>query len=157
APLAVPLGKRSYTVDVTHDRPSLLTDAIARLAPSSLVIVTDNHVQRARHQALEVALQPLALPRSLVVLPAGEEPKTRTSVSTIWDAALGAGIDRDAVVIAFGGGVVGDLAGFAASALLRGVRAILVPTTLLSMVDASVGGKTGFDHPTGKNLLGSFA
>src|SRR5258705_7822801 len=75
----------------------------------------------------------------------------------IGDAALGAGIDRDAVVIAFGGGVVGDLAGFAASALLRGVRAVLVPTTLLAMVDASVGGKTGFDHPTGKNLIGAFA
>jgi shikimate kinase/3-dehydroquinate synthase len=156
APLAVPLGARSYTVDVAHDRPSLLTDAIARLAPSSLVVVTDNHVQRARHHALDAALHPLALPRCVVTLPAGEEHKTLTSVSTIWDAALGAGIDRDALVVAFGGGVVGDLAGFAASAMLRGVRTVVVPTTLLSMVDASVGGKTGFDHPTGKNLLGSF-
>ena len=92
----------------------------------------------------------------MVTLAAGEEHKTLASVATIWDAALGAGIDRDALVIGFGGGVVGDLAGFAASALLRGVRSLIVPTTLLSMVDASVGGKTGFDHPTGKNLLGSF-
>ena len=156
APLAVPLGKRSYTVDVTNDSPALLTDAIARLAPSSLVIVTDNHVQRARHHALEAALHPLALPRSTIVLTAGEENKTLASVSAIWDAALGAGIDREAVVVAFGGGVVGDMAGFAASALLRGIRAVLVPTTLLSMVDASVGGKTGFDHPAGKNLIGAF-
>jgi 3-dehydroquinate synthase len=74
----------------------------------------------------------------------------------IWDAALGAEVDRDALVVAFGGGVVGDLAGFAAASLLRGIRFIQAPTTLLAMVDASVGGKTGFDHPVGKNLIGAF-
>jgi shikimate kinase/3-dehydroquinate synthase len=155
-PLAVPLGERSYVVDVARAAPSRLTDAIARLAPSSLVVVTDSNVQRALHHDLEHALAPLALPRSMVTLPAGEEHKTLTGVSLIWDAALGAGVDRDAVVVAFGGGVVGDMAGFAASALLRGLRTVVVPTSLLAMVDASVGGKTGFDHPAGKNLLGSF-
>lgn len=156
APILVPLGARSYVVDVVRGAPSALTDAIARCAPSSLLVVTDAHVQRDRHASLEAALAPLAVPRTTVTLAAGEEHKTLASVATIWDAALGAGIDRDALVIGFGGGVVGDLAGFAASALLRGIRSLLVPTTLLSMVDASVGGKTGFDHPTGKNLLGAF-
>jgi shikimate kinase/3-dehydroquinate synthase len=156
APVLMPLGARSYVVDVVQGAPAALTDAIARCAPSSLLVVTDAHVQRDRHASLEAALAPLAIPRTTVTLAAGELHKTLASVATIWDAALGAGIDRDALVVGFGGGVVGDLAGFAASALLRGVRSLLVPTTLLSMVDASVGGKTGFDHPTGKNLLGTF-
>jgi len=101
-------------------------------------------------------LHPLTLPSTRVSLPPGEEQKTIATVGTIWDAALGAGIDRDATVVAFGGGVVGDLAGFAASTLLRGIDCVQVPTTLLSMVDSSVGGKTGFDHPVGKNVIGSF-
>lgn len=155
-PIAVPLGARSYVVDVVHGAPAVLTDAIAQIAPSSLVVVTDAHVHRERHGALDVALAPLALRRTLVTLPAGEAHKTIASVATIWDAALGAGLDREALVLGFGGGVVGDLAGFAAASLLRGVRTLMVPTTLLAMVDASVGGKTGFDHPTGKNLIGAF-
>jgi 3-dehydroquinate synthase len=96
------------------------------------------------------------VPVTEVTLRPGEPHKTLASVTSIWDAALAQGIDRDAVVVGFGGGVVGDLAGFAASTLLRGVRVVQVPTTLLAMVDASLGGKTGFDHPSGKNLLGSF-
>lgn len=155
-PIVVPLGARSYTIDVCFDAPTRLTDAIARCAPSSVVLVTDANVQRARGAIVEAALGPLALPGTRVTLPAGERHKTIAAVSTIWDAALGAGVDRDALVVAVGGGVVGDLAGFAASALLRGVRVVQVPTTLLAMVDASVGGKTGFDHPTGKNLVGAF-
>jgi shikimate kinase / 3-dehydroquinate synthase len=155
-PLVVPLGTRSYTIDVCDDEPSRLTDAIARCAPSSVIVVTDSNVQRARGAAIEGALRPLAIPGSRVTLPPGERQKTLASASTIWDAALGAGVDRDALVLAAGGGVVGDLAGFAAACLLRGVRFVQVPTTLLAMVDASVGGKTGFDHPAGKNLVGAF-
>src|SRR5262249_31247532 len=152
----VPLGARTYAIDVTRGEPARLTDAIACLAPSTVIVVTDANVQRARGADLDRALGPLAMQGVRVTLPAGEIHKTLTTVGTIWDAALGAGVDRDALVVAFGGGVVGDLAGFAASALLRGVRVLQVPTTLLAMVDASVGGKTGFDHPTGKNLLGAF-
>ena len=155
-PLVVPLGARSYPIDICHDEPTRLTDAVARCAPSSVVLVTDANVQRARGVSVEAALAPLALPGIRVTLSAGERHKTLSNVSLIWDAALGAGVDRDALVVAVGGGVVGDLAGFAASAMLRGVRFLQVPTTLLAMVDASVGGKTGFDHPTGKNLVGSF-
>lgn len=155
-PLVVPLGGRTYVIDTCHDSPDILTDAVARCAPSSVLLVTDATVQRARGAAVEQALAPLALPGIRVALPAGERHKTLASVAMIWDAALGTGVDRDALVVAVGGGVVGDLAGFAASSLLRGVRVIQVPTTLLAMVDASVGGKTGFDHPAGKNLLGAF-
>jgi shikimate kinase/3-dehydroquinate synthase len=155
-PVVVPLGTRSHTIDVCDGEPSRLTDAVAQCAPSSVVLVTDSNVQRARGHFIEAALHPLAIEGTRVTLPPGERHKTLASVSTIWDAALGAGVDRDALVIAAGGGVVGDLAGFAASALLRGVRVLQVPTTLLAMVDASVGGKTGFDHPAGKNLVGAF-
>jgi shikimate kinase/3-dehydroquinate synthase len=154
-PLLVPLGTRSYTIDVVERAPAALTDAIARLAPSSVVVVTDANVKRARAAELRQALEPLTLPGVEVVLSPGEAAKNLNTVGTIWDAALGAAIDRDALVLAFGGGVVGDLAGFAAATLLRGVRVLQAPTTLLAMVDASVGGKTGFDHPTGKNLLGA--
>jgi 3-dehydroquinate synthase len=101
-------------------------------------------------------LDAIAVPGTVVTLPPGEVNKTLPQVAAIWDAALALGIDRDAVVVSFGGGVVGDLAGFAASTLLRGIRFVQLPTTLLAMVDASVGGKTGFDHAVGKNLVGSF-
>ncbi len=154
-PLVLPLGARTYAIDVVYDVPEALTDAIARLAPSSLVVVSDAAVHRARGAALTRALSHLALPHIEVTLAHGEEHKTLATVSTIWDAALGAGVDRDTLVVAFGGGVTSDLAAFAASTLLRGVRFVSAPTTLLAMVDASVGGKTGFDHPAGKNLIGT--
>ncbi len=156
APLLVPLGIRSYAIDVCHDEATRLTDAVARCAPSSVVLVTDSHVQRARGAMIAAALQPLALNVAHVTLPPGEEHKTLGSVATIWEAALAAGADRDVLMVAVGGGVVGDLAGFAAACLLRGVRFLQVPTTLLAMVDSSVGGKTGFDLPRGKNLIGAF-
>jgi shikimate kinase/3-dehydroquinate synthase len=155
-PLLVPLGSRSYCIDVCLNEPARLTDAIALCAPSSVVVVSDSNVQRARGAAIEDALRPLAIRGTRVTLAPGEVYKTLASVGAIWDAALGAGVDREALVVAIGGGVIGDLAGFAAACLLRGVRFVQVPTTLLAMVDSSVGGKTGFDHPTGKNLLGAF-
>jgi shikimate kinase / 3-dehydroquinate synthase len=155
-PLVVPLGSRTYTIDVCVDAPTRLRDAIARCGGSSIVLVTDSNVHRARGAAIEAGLRPLAARVTRVTLPPGESHKTLASVSTIWDAALGAGVDRDALVVAAGGGVVGDLAGFAAACLLRGVRFVQVPTTLLAMVDSSVGGKTGFDHAVGKNLVGAF-
>jgi shikimate kinase/3-dehydroquinate synthase len=155
-PILMPLGSRSYSIDICDGEPSRLTEAVERCAPSSIVLVTDSNVDRHRHAAIEAAIRPLHLPTTRVTLPPGEAHKTLASVGAIWDAALGAGVDRGAVVVAIGGGVVGDLAGFAASCLLRGVRFVQAPTTVLAMVDASVGGKTGFDHPAGKNLIGAF-
>ncbi len=156
-PLVLPLGSRTYPIDVVRDQPEALTDAIARLAPSSLIIVSDAHVRRVRGVQLDRALSHLALPHIDITIPHGEEQKTLNTVATIWDAALGAGIDRESLVVAFGGGVTTDLACFAASTLLRGLRCVTVPTTLLAMADASVGGKTGFDHPAGKNLIGTIS
>lgn len=155
-PLLVPLGTRSYPIDVCIDEPARLAEALARSEPSSLVLVTDSNVSTARGEAIASALAPFETRVTRVVLAPGEENKTLASVAAIWDAALTTGVDRDAVVVAAGGGVIGDLAGFAAASLLRGVRFVQVPTTLLSMVDSSVGGKTGFDHASGKNLIGAF-
>ncbi|MBX3228320.1 MAG: 3-dehydroquinate synthase [Labilithrix sp.] len=154
--IAVPLGARSYAVELGNSAPAMLTETLRALAPSSVVVVTDENVIAARGPWLDSALATLDVPCTKVVLTPGEEHKTLAAVSKIWDAALGAGVDRRAVVLAFGGGVVGDLAGFAASTLLRGVRCVQIATSLLAMVDSSVGGKTGFDHAAGKNLLGAF-
>lgn len=89
-------------------------------------------------------------------LPDGEQYKTLASVQTIYDAALAHYLERSSTIVALGGGVIGDMAGFAASSWLRGISFVQVPTTLLAMVDASIGGKTGVNHPKGKNLIGAF-
>lgn len=154
--VAIPLGVRSYVVELTDGRPDVLGSALKELAPSSIVTVTDENLVTMRGAWLDAALSSLGLRETRIVLPPGEANKTLASISRIWDTALSEGVDRQAVVVAFGGGVAGDLAGFAASTLLRGVRCVQVPTSLLSMVDSSVGGKTGFDHAAGKNLLGAF-
>ena len=155
ARVAVALGSRSYGVDIVLDSPPALSQLLAGLAPSSLLVVSDRNVLAARSAALAAALEPIHVPVFEVTLDPGEENKTLASVERIWSAALG-NVDRDAVVVGFGGGVVGDLAAFAASTLLRGLRVVESPTTLLAMVDASVGGKTGFDVAAGKNLIGTF-
>jgi shikimate kinase / 3-dehydroquinate synthase len=155
-PLLMPLGLGSYTVNIVEDEPLLLADTLAAMGASSLVVVTDTNVGRARQDALAQALDALSIPRALVQLEPGETHKTLSSVDRIWDTALESGIDRETVVVGFGGGVVLDLAGFAAATLLRGIRWVSVPTTSLAMIDASVGGKTGFDTSQGKNLVGAF-
>jgi shikimate kinase / 3-dehydroquinate synthase len=115
------------------------------------IIVTDENV--AKHHLEKI--QNLFNAKSMIV-PAGEEHKKLETVSRLWDAFLENGLDRKSTVIALGGGVIGDMAGFAASTYMRGIDWIAIPTTLLAMVDASLGGKTGFDLPQGKNLIGSF-
>ena len=155
-PLLVSLGSRSYTVDVCAGEPARVQAALDQCAATSVVLVTDRNVLAARGRVIDESLAGASVAVSRVVLEPGELHKTIDAVKSIWDAGLAAKVDRDAVVLAFGGGVVGDLAGFAAACLLRGVRLIQVPTTLLAMVDSSVGGKTGCDHPAGKNLIGAF-
>jgi shikimate kinase/3-dehydroquinate synthase len=147
-PIVVPLGKRTYRVDVAAGARARLPEHVS----GAVLLVTDTNVDRA--WGTEIATL-LGDPFTAVLVP-GEEHKTIRSVETIWDVALSAGLDRRATLVALGGGVVGDLAGFAASTLLRGVRCVQVPTSLLAMVDASVGGKTGFDRSQGKNLIGTF-
>ncbi len=117
------------------------------------LLVTDENV--AKHH-LESVRQRIGREVPAIVLPAGEEHKNLQTVSRLWAAFLENGLDRKSTVIALGGGVVSDLTGFAASAYMRGIDWIALPTTLLAMVDASLGGKTGIDLPEGKNLVGSF-
>jgi shikimate kinase/3-dehydroquinate synthase len=154
--LLVPLGEQSYVIDLVDNEPTRALDAVASLGPSSVVLVTDSTVGRVRKAWIDAATQALAVPVVTASLAPGEAGKNLSAVAAIWDAALGAPLDRDAVVLAVGGGVVTDLAGFAGSTLLRGIRTVYAPTTYLAMCDASVGGKTGFDHAAGKNLIGSF-
>ena len=154
--LLMPLGTRSYVIDVVVDEPDAVARALEALAPSRVLVVTDTNVHHTRLSPLPSWLAACGERVSVLVLPPGEDAKTLDSVKRIWDAALTAGVDRDGLIVAFGGGVIGDLAGFAAATLLRGVRVLQVPTTLLAMVDSSVGGKTAFDLPLGKNLVGAF-
>ncbi len=131
-----------YDVIVGH------ASSVTNLELQNPIIVTDTNV--ATHH-----LEKFGGIKSIVI-PAGEEHKNLETVSRLWKAFLENGLDRKSTVIALGGGVVSDLAGFAASTYMRGIDWIALPTTLLAMADASLGGKTGFDLPAGKNLIGSF-
>jgi shikimate kinase / 3-dehydroquinate synthase len=120
------------------------------------VLVCDSNVAGTYSERALTALHGVGITADLVVIPAGEEFKTIQTVQSLWAGFLNAGLDRSSTVVALGGGVIGDLTGFAAATYLRGVRWVGVPTTLLSMIDASLGGKTGADLPQGKNLVGAF-
>ena len=126
-----------------------------RLA-SRYALVTDATVERLHGPAVGAALRAGGFEVETIVVPAGEAHKTRATKEAIEDALADAGIGRDGALLALGGGMVGDLAGFAAATWNRGIPFVAIPTTLLAMVDASVGGKTGVDHPAGKNLIGAF-
>jgi shikimate kinase/3-dehydroquinate synthase len=155
--IAVPLGRRSYTVRFAAGAPEVAAAAVAALRPSMVFVVTDETVHGLWGAGLAAALAARGVPaRATVVLPPGEQHKRLSSVERALTVMVEAGADRDAVVIGHGGGVVTDLAGFTAALLLRGVRWVALPTTLLSMVDASVGGKTGVDLGLAKNAVGAF-
>jgi shikimate kinase/3-dehydroquinate synthase len=158
-PVAVGLGERSYRVDLGDGALAAFVGSAEAnaLLGARAVLVSDVAIWAALAEHRDVAS--LAAHRSfapVVLLPSGEEHKGLAAVERIWDAALDAGVDRKGAIVALGGGVVGDVAGFAAATLLRGVRVVQVPTTLLAMVDASVGGKTAIDRAQGKNLVGAF-
>ncbi|WP_230530565.1 3-dehydroquinate synthase [Microvirga roseola] len=129
---------------------------IASLGARAAAIVTDAHVGPLYAEQLSGALQAHGLRSSVVTLPPGEATKSYASLEQVCDAVLSARIERSDLVVALGGGVIGDLAGFAAAVVRRGVRFVQVPTTLLSQVDSSVGGKTGINSRHGKNLVGAF-
>ncbi len=120
------------------------------------IIVTDDNIAKFHLEKIQSVLRVSDCESKYVKVPAGEEHKNLETISRLWKCFLENGLDRKSTVIALGGGVIGDMTGFAASTYMRGIDWIAVPTTLLSMVDASLGGKTGFDLPEGKNLIGSF-
>jgi 3-dehydroquinate synthase len=153
----VKLGKRSYDIVIGEN---ILTDAgkrIAKLKPgTSVAIVTDGNVAHHHLGTLEKSLEATKISYRSVLLSAGEGTKSYSNLETVAEAILQSRIERGDLVIALGGGVIGDLAGFAASVVRRGVDFVQIPTTLLAQVDSSVGGKTGINSPQGKNLIGAF-
>jgi len=151
----VPLGERSYSVVLAPDFIGL-GERIRRLGVRRVLVVTEPRVANHWLTALKEELQRSGLDEPSIVLPMQESDKSLSTWQTVVEHLLAKRVDRRTVVLAFGGGVVGDLVGFAASTVLRGVPVVQVPTTLLSMVDSSVGGKTAVNTSFGKNLVGSF-
>ena len=153
----VSLGERSYDIHIGEGLLAKAGDLIAPLLKRPLTaIVTDENVAKAHLATLERALAAKGIRSTAIVMPPGEGTKSYQHLAELCDRLLAAGIERRDRIIAFGGGVIGDLAGFAAAILRRGVDFIQIPTSLLAQVDSSVGGKTGINSPYGKNLIGAF-
>ncbi len=152
--LDVTLGKRGYPILIGAGLLGSGEVLGAHAGAAKLLVVTDETVAGLWLPRLEQGLAGRAFARC--VLPAGESQKTLGNVSAIIDALVAARLHRDGLVLALGGGVVGDIAGFAAASYQRGIAFVQLPTTLLAQVDSSVGGKTGVNHPGGKNLIGAF-
>lgn len=129
---------------------------VERRLAGRYMLVTDANVAARHARPLRERMAEIGLKVSMVVCPAGETSKTRATKEMVEDAMVDAGCGRDSAVVAVGGGVITDLAGFVAATYQRGIPCVLVPTTLLAMVDACIGGKTAVDHPKGKNLIGAF-
>ena len=153
----VALGDRAYDIVIGRDVLPSLGSRIAALRPGvRTAIVTDRTVAKHWLEQTQASLASAGIPTSHVVVEEGEASKTYAGLEKVSEALIAAKIERNDLVIALGGGVVGDLAGFAAAILRRGVDFVQVPTSLLAQVDSSVGGKTGINSPQGKNLLGAF-
>jgi 3-dehydroquinate synthase len=153
----VGLGDRAYDIAIGRGQLSTLGARIAALRPGcKAAVVTDETVARHHLAAAQAALKAAGIESSSVAVPPGEGSKSFAMLERVCDALLAARIERGDLVVALGGGVVGDLAGFAAAVLRRGVDCVQVPTTLLAQVDSSVGGKTAINASHGKNLIGAF-
>jgi 3-dehydroquinate synthase len=156
-PIEVPLARSPYQVIVG---PGLIRDCGARISeilkPSRCALVTDSNVGPLHAEAVEASLRQAGFEPIRITVPAGESSKSFEQTAKICDAMIAAGLDRSSVLVALGGGVVGDLAGFAAAIYYRGIPCIQMPTTIVAQVDSSVGGKTGINAAGGKNLIGSF-
>jgi len=157
ATVRVDLGSRSYDVLIGTGLLATLPGLVReRFGAVKCGIVTDASVAAHHLAPLEAGLKGLGAHAGTVVVPPGEGSKSFTQLASLCEALLGMGLERRDVVLALGGGVIGDLTGFAASIVRRGIRFVQIPTTLLAQVDSSVGGKTGINTPQGKNLVGSF-
>jgi 3-dehydroquinate synthase len=153
----VALENRAYDIVIGRDVLASLGSRVAALRPGvRTAIVTDKTVAKHWLAQTEASLAAAGVPSSRVIVDEGEGSKTYDGLEKVSEALVAAKIERNDLVIALGGGVVGDLAGFAAAILRRGVDFVQVPTSLLAQVDSSVGGKTGINSPQGKNLLGAF-
>ena len=157
--IPVELGAKAYPIVIGEGSLALLGERIreAGFRPGTRVLVVTNPVVEKHYgSTVRQSLEQAELAAALLVLEAGEEQKTPATVARIHDEAFACKLERGSLIVALGGGVVGDMAGFAAASWLRGIAVVQVPTTLLAMVDAAIGGKTGVNHPGGKNLIGAF-
>ena len=152
----IDLAERSYPILIGTGLLGHPATYAALPKATAALIVTNTTVAPLYAEALRAALAPQYAQVHTVVLPDGEEHKNWQTLNLIFDALLGHGCDRKTVLFALGGGVIGDMTGFAAASYMRGVPFVQVPTTLLAQVDSSVGGKTAINHPLGKNMVGAF-
>src|SRR6201986_290647 len=153
----VALGDRAYDIVIGRDLLPSLGARVAALRPGvRAAIVTDRTVAKYWLEKTEASMSEAGIANSRIIVEEGEGSKAYSGLEQVSEALIAAKIERNDLVIALGGGVVGDLAGFAAAILRRGVDFVQVPTSLLAQVDSSVGGKTGINSPRGKNLVGSF-
>jgi 3-dehydroquinate synthase len=150
-------GRADYSVMVGAGLLDELAPLVREYAPAHrYALIADATVAALHGRRVHGALERAGLACDLLTFPAGESSKSRATWSELTDAMLAAGVGRDGAVLALGGGVTGDLAGFVAATYLRGVPVVQLPTSLVAMVDSAVGGKTGVDVPAGKNLVGAF-
>src|SRR6266436_1501162 len=155
--VGVALGERAYDIVIGRDVLQSLGARVAALRPGSrTAIVTDRNVAKHWLEKTEASLSEAGIASSRIIVDEGEGSKTYAGLEQVSEALISAKIERNDLVVALGGGVIGDLAGFAAAILRRGIDFVQVPTSLLAQVDSSVGGKTGINSPQGKNLLGAF-
>ncbi len=157
--VSVSLGERSYDIHIgagaLQDSGTLISD-IAKIGGATLPIVTDENVAKLHYAALAESLTGHGFSPTPIILPPGEQTKSFSHLEQLLEQLLALEVERGGMIVAFGGGVIGDLAGFAAGILKRGVAFAQIPTTLLAQVDSSVGGKTAIDTKFGKNLVGVF-
>ena len=153
----VTLGSRSYDITIAA---GLIEDVGVRLKPllknPRVFVLSEETVMAHQGERLKSALSDAGIDANWFILPPGEKTKSYSALESLVNDILATGVERTDLIVAFGGGVIGDLAGFAASIILRGIDFVQLPTTLLSQVDSSVGGKTGINTPYGKNLIGAF-
>lgn len=153
----VALGARAYDIVIGRDAILTLGERIKALRPGARVaVLTDENVAKAHLSHVTEILKASGIEATPIVVAPGEGSKSYANFETVCEAIIAARIERNDLIIALGGGVIGDLAGFAAASVRRGLDFVQVPTSLLAMVDSSVGGKTGINSPRGKNLIGAF-
>jgi len=154
----VNLGDRSYDIHIQEGCHAWAGQLLAQLPGqvSSVVIVSNREIDRSYGEAIRSSLTEAALPHHTLLVPGGERYKSLETANRLYGDLLQRKVDRHAVILALGGGVIGDLAGFVAGTYQRGIRFVQVPTSLLAQVDSSVGGKVGVNHPLGKNMIGVF-
>ena len=156
--LRVDLKERGYDILIAAGLLDRAGEELKKVCPGAdrVFVVTDDHVQPLYYNRVKASMKRVGLQYSVHVLPAGERAKSAAHLADLWEAMMEFGLTRTDAVVALGGGVVGDLAGFAAATVLRGVDYVQIPTTLLAQVDSSVGGKVAIDLAAGKNLAGVF-